>query len=57
LPALRVSLYDLADEELQFVTVPHAQESLDAGQTVPFQATIPSSRPEARRLRVGFALP
>ena len=55
LPPLRVSLYDPADEELQFVTVPHTQESLDAGETVRFQATIPGSRPEARRLRVGFA--
>src|SRR5512144_1003967 len=57
LSSLRVSLYDAADEELQFVTVPHAQESLDAGETVRFQATIPSSRPEARRLRVGFIPP
>ena len=57
LPPLRVSLYDAADEELQFITVPRAQESLDAGETVRFQATIPSSRPEARRLRVGFIPP
>jgi hypothetical protein len=53
---LRVSLYDQADEELRFVTVPYAQDSLDAGETVRFQATIPDSQP-ARRLRVGFALP
>lgn len=57
LPPLRVSLYDAADEELQFMRVPHAQEGLDAGETVRFQATIPSSRAEARRLRVGFIAP
>jgi predicted Zn finger-like uncharacterized protein len=56
LPPLRVSLYDPADQELQFVTVPHAQNSLDAGETVRFEATIPESHP-ARRLRVGFAPP
>jgi predicted Zn finger-like uncharacterized protein len=56
LPSLRVSLYNQADEELRFVTVPYAQDSLDAGETVRFQATIPDSRP-ARRLRVGFASP
>ena len=57
LPPLRVSLYDPGDEELQFITVPHTQESLDAGETVAFHATIPGSCPEARRLRVGFASP
>jgi predicted Zn finger-like uncharacterized protein len=57
LPSLRVSLYDPADDELQFVTVPRAQDSLDAGESVRFQATIPGARPEARRLRVGFAPP
>jgi predicted Zn finger-like uncharacterized protein len=57
LPSLRVSLYDPADDELQFVTVPHAQASLGAGESVPFQATIPGARAEARHLRVGFAPP
>jgi predicted Zn finger-like uncharacterized protein len=57
LPPLRVSLYDPADEELQSVTVPHAQESLGAGESVRFEATIPGSRPDARRLRVGFTSP
>lgn len=56
-PPLRVSLYDPADEELQFVTVSHAQESLAAGETVRFEATIPGSRADARRLRVGFISP
>jgi predicted Zn finger-like uncharacterized protein len=57
LPPLRVSLYDPADEELQSVTVPHAQESLGAGESVRFEATIPGSRADAQRLRVGFTSP
>ena len=55
LPALRVTLYDSADEELQFVTVSHAQQDLDAGQAVRFKTRISPANLEARRLRVGFA--
>ena len=57
LPALRVSLYDPEDEELQSLTVPRTQENLGAGETVRFEATIPGSRADARRLRVGFISP
>lgn len=55
LPPLRVTLYDSADEELQFVTVSHAQQDLDAGQAVRFETRISPANLEARRLRVGFA--
>lgn len=55
LPPLRVTLYDSADEELQFVTVSHAQQNLDAGQAVRFETRISPANLEARRLRVGFA--
>ena len=55
LPPLRITLYDSADEELQFVTVRHPQPSLDAGQAIRFQTKISSPNLEARQLRVGFA--
>ena len=55
LPPLRVTLYDSADEELQFVTVSPAQQNLDAGQAVRFETRISPANLEARRLRVGFA--
>jgi predicted Zn finger-like uncharacterized protein len=54
LPPLRVSLYDMADEELQSVTVAHASDSLDAGESVRFEASIHRPGPDARRLRVRF---
>lgn len=57
LPSLRVSLYDAADEELQSVIVPHAVESLEAGATIRFEASIRGSGSEARQLRVGFVAP
>ena len=54
LPTLRITLFDTADRELQWVTVPPALKSLDPGQTVPFEAEIPALSPDARLLRVGF---
>jgi predicted Zn finger-like uncharacterized protein len=57
LPTLRITLFDTADQELQWVTVPPALESLDPGQTLPFEAEIPIPSPDARLLRVGFVAP
>jgi predicted Zn finger-like uncharacterized protein len=54
LPILRITLFDTADQELQWVTIPPALESLDPGQTLPFEVEIPAASPEARLLRVGF---
>lgn len=54
LPTLRVTLFDMEDQELQWVTVPPALDSLDPGQTLPFEAAITAPSPDARLLRVGF---
>jgi predicted Zn finger-like uncharacterized protein len=54
LPTLRITLFDTADQELQWVTVPPALESLDPGQASPFEVEIPAPSPDARLLRVGL---
>ena len=54
LPTIRVSLYDAHDNELQFVTLANARQTLAAGETLVFDTRITDPRPEAKRVRVGF---
>jgi predicted Zn finger-like uncharacterized protein len=54
LPTLRITLFDTADQELQWIILPPALDSLDPGQTLPFEAEIPTPSHDARLLRVGF---
>jgi predicted Zn finger-like uncharacterized protein len=54
IPIVRVSLFDAAGQELQFVTLPSRQHSLAAGETLPFEAQINEPSPHAKRIRVRF---
>ena len=53
LPTLRITLFDTADRELQWVTVPPALKSLDQVRLCHSRRRFGSS-PDARLLRVGF---
>ena len=55
LPAVRVSLFDTDDTELQHVTVAPDQEVLAPGESVAFSARLGQPAPTARRIKVTFA--
>jgi predicted Zn finger-like uncharacterized protein len=56
-PQIRVSLFDAADAEVQFVIVNTVDKEVEAGGTSPFEATIKNPVSTARRLEVTFMEP
>jgi hypothetical protein len=55
LPAVRVSLFNTDDTELQHVMVVPDQEVLAASESVAFSARLEQPAPTARRIKVTFA--
>ena len=55
LPAVRVSLFDTDDKELQHVMIVPDQEALAAGESIAFSARLEQPAPTARRIKVTFA--
>lgn len=56
-PQIRVSLFDAADAEVQFVVVDTADKEVEAGGTTPFEAMIKNPVSTARRLEVTLMEP
>jgi len=54
IPQIRVSLFDGADQEVQFVVVDTKDKEVAAGGTTPFEALIKNPVSSARRLEVTF---
>jgi predicted Zn finger-like uncharacterized protein len=54
-PPIRVSLFDAADKELQFVTTTIDRNRLDPGESAAFRAQLVAPADSARRIRVSLA--
>jgi hypothetical protein len=55
LPAIRVSLFNTDDTELQHVMVVPDQEVIASGESIAFSARLEQPAPTARRIKVTFA--